>query len=851
MSHISNFIDAMSADGFAPRNIADVVMSDGESVLISDANDKGAAMSLYYSLSEVDGKAFGRWYSCRESRGGSWYSRTGAKWSADDKQKWKELKDAKEAERLALRDRVASECHAKFIKLPYATEHPYLACKSVRTHKTRISGDTLVIPALNKSWQVRTLQYIYPDGTKLFTKDGEKSGNFFPIGLSKNDQPARIYVCEGFATGATIHEATGVPTVVAFDAGNLLPVCKAIRERFTQSEIVVCADNDESGRGLEAGTVAAANVNGSVIMPEQVGMDFNDMGTEYTKNRLASVGRVTLPIRKPREVEQTEVSDSADADSFTGDIYEVVEKQTIAGDFGLQFKILGYNDKYKLYYSFREKQLVALSPQEHNFLNLLRLARRVEWEKFVNPNGHNMSDTFIMKSVADNLFEKSTERGIYDINGKVRGSGCWLENNKVVLHTGNNLIVDGKKYELYEARGKNVYVVSAAAMTPATVALSNHEANELRELCNLCLWENQLSGDLLAGWIVAAQVCSLLKWRPHIWVSGAAGSGKSTVLNDLIKPALGDVAMIFMGGTTEAGIRQQMNYDARPIIYDECEPDDPAMDGVLQLAKLASSGGQIAKFGQAKIDVRWSFVFASVDRKVKDLAVESRISLLRLKKPIGVDRTSSYDDFLQRVNKTVKSENFSGRLLKRTMDNIDVFMDNVNTFSRALNKHLKDARSADQVAPMLAGVYLLCKTTRISQADALAWVEARKWDTHTTYDATPDHVRLVDHIMASIIRVNNHGDRSVGDMVMEVLNNKDEFYRGLLRNYGIVVNGEYIYFAARHKNLKAMLRQTQWYDSWANTLMDYNGAIKANTMRFSGGVRSNATGVPISEIIAE
>jgi putative DNA primase/helicase len=152
----------------------------------------------------------------------------------------------------------------------------------------------LLIPIRDLSGQLQALQYIYPekremaDGGKSDKQIfGSKRGNFHHIGKPSTPTDT-IYVAEGYATGATIHQITGQCVVVAFDAGNLLPVGEAIRTRYPQAELVFAADNDV---GVTAGTIenpgihyarqAAIACNGYLLTPTTTRKaDFNDLFTE-------------------------------------------------------------------------------------------------------------------------------------------------------------------------------------------------------------------------------------------------------------------------------------------------------------------------------------------------------------------------------------------------------------------------------------------------------------------------------------------------------------------------------------------------------------------------------------------
>ncbi|PTQ78378.1 putative DNA primase/helicase [Nitrosomonas oligotropha] len=150
--------------------------------------------------------------------------------------------------------------------------HPYLANKRVQPHGARKYHESLVIPIYNESDQIINLQFIDTKGGKRFLAGGRKRGCFYVIG----DSTKRILICEGFATGASLFEDCGQRVVVAFDAGNLLPVAKKIRELSPDLEIIICGDNDISGIGQAKAKEAALAVGGKVLIPLTPGNDWND-----------------------------------------------------------------------------------------------------------------------------------------------------------------------------------------------------------------------------------------------------------------------------------------------------------------------------------------------------------------------------------------------------------------------------------------------------------------------------------------------------------------------------------------------------------------------------------------------
>lgn len=156
-----------------------------------------------------------------------------------------------------------------------AVNHPYLAKKKIKPHGARQLKDSLLIPIEDESNKLVNLQFISPSGEKRFLAGGRKKECFHIIGHVNNS--GCILICEGFATGASLHEETGQCVVVAFDAGNLLPVAQIMQHQHRDIEIIVAGDNDISGVGQKAANEAAAAVNGLVLIPDIPGTDWNDL----------------------------------------------------------------------------------------------------------------------------------------------------------------------------------------------------------------------------------------------------------------------------------------------------------------------------------------------------------------------------------------------------------------------------------------------------------------------------------------------------------------------------------------------------------------------------------------------
>ncbi len=160
--------------------------------------------------------------------------------------------DRKVAERIrkAAAAKAALKAQHAWTMMPREGESPYLKRKSVLAHGVRFSrdGKEVIIPLMDTSGRIHGLQRIYPDSSKGRDKDFwpaglAKQGHFFQLG----QQPGSVMlVAEGYATAASLFEATGHTTFVAWDAGNLQAVVANLAKRYKGSRILICADDDET-----------------------------------------------------------------------------------------------------------------------------------------------------------------------------------------------------------------------------------------------------------------------------------------------------------------------------------------------------------------------------------------------------------------------------------------------------------------------------------------------------------------------------------------------------------------------------------------------------------------------------
>ena len=215
--------------------------------------------------------------------------------------------------------RAANRASGLFKRMPEKGRSAYLERKQIVGIGVRYAprSGAVLIPMSNARDQIVGLQVIYPEKQP----DTGRDKSYWPYGMSKegafhligpHPEPGEpVLVCEGYATGASLHMATSLTVAIAFDAGNLSVVAKGMRERFPGRALIVCRDDDWKTKrpngepwnpGEEKGSNAALIVGGQVVGPVFSGereikwTDFNDL---HCAEGLDAVRRQVLSVVRP------------------------------------------------------------------------------------------------------------------------------------------------------------------------------------------------------------------------------------------------------------------------------------------------------------------------------------------------------------------------------------------------------------------------------------------------------------------------------------------------------------------------------------------------------------------------
>ena len=316
------FIKAIEAEGLTPPH---QIIADGKFQRFdSDNSGKSNGSYIFYPDEPKSG-----WFRCWKTGTENTWSRGYSETDPVKKEQFQKLIKQRTQERtvkiLELHKKAAIKASAEYQDAKSADPyHPYLIRKQIKPVKglkqDPTTGD-LIVPIYCKNGNIISRQTINRDGGKYFLKDGQTKGGYFDFGETTEN----IVICEGFATGASIFEATGYRVRLAFNCGNLKEVATISREDYPKAHIIIAGDDDRKSEGNPGRTKAieaAKSISTSFMFPDfgenrpEEATDFNDL---YCLNGIEAVRKCFEEVSKhPKKYDVKAINGVFEKDSTNG-----------------------------------------------------------------------------------------------------------------------------------------------------------------------------------------------------------------------------------------------------------------------------------------------------------------------------------------------------------------------------------------------------------------------------------------------------------------------------------------------------------------------------------------------------
>lgn len=451
-------------------------------------------------------------------------------------------------------------------------------------------------------------------------------------------------------------------------------------------------------------------------------------------------------------------------------------------------RILGTVDNHIAAIPYNGSHIELMQSRKLTKSDLMNLARKDRYWASTHPgverNGILEPD---WDTAINDLQDDARKLGDFEAHN-IRRRGVWIDaDGKLLFNSGGALhdisLYDGSEptpepIPLSHHQGHYAYIGGPDLnqfVAPPGEGLTAAEGLQLVDILKEVSWSNVMSSRLLAGWIFAAPICGVLDWRSHIWLTGPHGSGKSTLLQKVIIPLLNNMVRAFEGGSTGAGVRQDLKSDALAVVYDEAEAEKgrnqsnfkTTMEQILDLARVSSSsaGGRVVKgtgtqTGAMSYFLHSMFCFSSIVIDIENAADDSRITRLEIMKNTNMDAEDSFQRFQQLIHQTI-TVSYRRRFLRRCMDQAPYIRKNAEIFSEILSRILQNRRSADQLSTLVAGYFGLVKGGLVSREQAEKFCTGLPWHEATSQELAKDDDSALWAILNFKVRVDlQHGAKT-------------------------------------------------------------------------------------------
>ncbi|MBR0653430.1 hypothetical protein GXW78_27555, partial [Roseomonas terrae] len=354
------------------------------------------------------------------------------------------------------------------------------------------------------------------------------------------------------------------------------------------------------------------------------------------------------------------------------------------------------------------------------------------------------------------LISACTRIGAAD-DAELRRDGVWSDGKGgLVVHCGQRIFADEKEHRPGLRQGKAIYIAAPRREAPSAKPATAAECRQIEDDLRLWTYAPAIADQaphLVLGMIACGILSAALEWRPHMATWGPAGSGKSTLVNYAarccgLEEASDDVS--------EPGVRRLFNARAGLIPLDENEAAVAQTAAVLNLMRGASSGkgAIVVRAGEGSgVDVfriAGSFFLAAINPPHLSLADASRITLILLR------RGETSEDKKRRLDEAMaRAKDIYPRLLTRLVLGFDRFRENLAQLRSAAIRAQATARSADQLASLLAGWQTLTQDDPVTPAEADMLIEPLGAFTTSAEDAEEEDSgrQALRHLLGSLVQV--------------------------------------------------------------------------------------------------
>jgi len=313
------------------------------------------------------------------------------------------------------------------------------------------------------------------------------------------------------------------------------------------------------------------------------------------------------------------------------------EERFLDDDNVFDFEILGYSGDDIVFYPHGKKKVTKYKASALTKGALMTLQDRSRY-----------GDVFGKDEGGIHIIRIAEAKPIFK-HSKIRGTGVWLDSGKIVINTGEYLLVDGNQQPLHYSPGEFIYEKDKFIPYCKEEAITTEEASKVSDMMDLIDFKHKVYCEILVGWMTVAPFGGAVKWKSYGWLVGPTGAGKTHILSRIVNPLCADRYGIFArGSSTPAGIRNKLSNNSILTVIDEMESDVKTIadkiDEILRIFREGSSdSGAVTLHGTSDGEGREWIVqsmalFASIGASMNHGADKNRFTQIVLDSPYSRDQ---------------------------------------------------------------------------------------------------------------------------------------------------------------------------------------------------------------------
>ena len=621
--------------------------------------------------------------------------------------------------------------------------------------------------------------------------------------LAELERPGDVWFVEGEKCVDAVNDIESPfkqqPIAVCIAGGSSAKLADNDFSPLQSRNVIVVADADNAGRKFAARIGRMLYIdykcNIKYVMPDGGdGYDIADAlhegGWESAMAWIKQSKRYAHPLPKDLFEEQkveTPNIDEAMQEGLNESYGENFGNRETVLENNRYFRVMGYTaggEHIAIYWKENNTVLFFRPSAFGHTGTLLQVAPIEFWESLTKSKALNNNEKLLLQDLIYRVAEKK------DIIRSVDqlGRGAIMQNDKLYYNLGDRFLADedketgmlSKTYGLEEAPNRLVLEPGEVIILDDDITKFEQYSTEFYEAFIRYRFESVNDARIMAGWMVSTIIGGALEHRPHVWLSAPARTGKTYLLNKVIKPFLGNMVQLHID-STYAGIAQDVRSDSIGVIIDEFEPEEHKESQMREILAMlrGASGGEASRTrgsseGRAnKTRPRFSALLSSVNKPSLSEADESRLANCYLsRRPVP-----NWDAVRKELTRVTSQERLCV-IRSATIKHLPALMDMVGVMMGELeNKDGVDSRSAMMHAALTAGA---------------CWLSGDETLTFNDNEVLADRsFEMLQMILSSNISMNDGGHRiddMIGKMIAQIHNEpagEHQFVRNILHSYGI------------------------------------------------------------------